>query len=357
MIPGHFFNGIECVRFDKETKRAYVSVGFNTRNRIYLKFTNVETVTFISVARYYDDRNAAYTISIDNWGRLASANPGAPWKGMENDDSDKYQASLHACRMYNIPCSIAINSALAGGPEMWERMREELGYLGFADSSWEPAVHTRTHPWNHELYMTHGYEWEILGCRDDILINLADIPHGNSDIPYGNFVFEFILPAGFHNSILEETCAGEFLFLRGWSSGHHPESNDFASWNSEYGYYGIGGLHTADYDQVFCARSPKGRYYISDVTFLNNAFDAVYTIGGIFYGILHPEYYENSVIFDTGEGIEGISGSSFMYHLNYVANIPTVWYVANGWMYSYRYVAENALVSECESDTLYQRFR
>lgn len=30
----------------------------------------------------------------------------------------------------------------------------------------------------------------------------------------------------------------------------------------------------------------------------------------------------------------------------YVANRKDVWYVANGWLYSYRYVAENARVSD-----------
>jgi hypothetical protein len=303
MTSNDFFNGIECVRVDRDAKKAYVSVGFHESNEIILKFVNTGEVSFDSVTKYYDDRRAAYTLSVDNWGRIASANPGAPWKGMENNESDKYQATLHACRLYDIPCSMGINSALEGGLEMWDRMREELGWLGYGRNSWEPAVHTRTHPWNHDLYMIHGYEWEIIGCRDDILDNL--IHH----IPYGDFVFEFILPAGFYNSILENTSAGEFLFLRAYSDGHHPESTEYALWNTAgYHYYGIGGVHTIDYDMIFCARSPKGRYYTADVDYLNNTFDTAYNGGGIFYAILHSEYYENSVIFDTREGVNGISG-------------------------------------------------
>ena len=34
-----------------------------------------------------------------------------------------------------------------------------------------------------------------------------------------------------------------------------------------------------------------------------------------------------------------------MQHLAYVANRNDVWYVANGWLYSYHYVAENAQVA------------
>ena len=33
-----------------------------------------------------------------------------------------------------------------------------------------------------------------------------------------------------------------------------------------------------------------------------------------------------------------------MQHLRYVSGRPGDWYVANGWLYSYRYVAENARV-------------
>jgi len=103
-----FFNGIECVRFNDSENKAYVSVGFDTDNMFYLKFLNVSLATFDSAAKYYDNRKAAYSLSNDNWGRKFSSNAGAPWQGMTNDASDKYQASVHATRIFNIPQSIAI---------------------------------------------------------------------------------------------------------------------------------------------------------------------------------------------------------------------------------------------------------
>jgi len=39
-----------------------------------------------------------------------------------------------------------------------------------------------------------------------------------------------------------------------------------------------------------------------------------------------------------------VQGSTLVQHLAHVANRKDVWYVANGWLYSYRYVAENAQV-------------
>ena len=68
--------------------------------------------------------------------------------------------------------------------------------------------------------------------------------------------------------------------------------------------------------------------------------DRVVEAGGIFYALWHPDRYKNSVIYDHAAGVDGQSGSTLIQHLTHVANRKDVWYVANGWLYSYRYVAE-----------------
>jgi len=328
------FNGVECVRFDRKQGRAYVSVGFGATSTICVKFTGVDAASFDSIARYYDDRKAAYTLSNDNWGRRASANPGAPWRGMTDDASDSYQASVHACRKYGLPVSIAINSRSAGGEAMWARMQEELDR---GDASWEPAVHTRTHPCNAKAYAVAGYQAEILGCRDDILERL-------DHIPYGRRVFEFILPCGYEDAGVERTCRGVFLLLRDWNNGDNPSSAGYLPWNVEGKYYGLGAFQTKSYDAVMELRGPKGRYYAEDVAALNRAVDEVFDRGGIFYAMWHADRYRNSVVYDARPGVDGVQGSTLMQHFAHASGRPDVWYVANGWLYSYRYVAENAHV-------------
>ena len=330
-----FFNGVQCVRFDRSKGKASVSVGFGASNAVHLKFVNVPSVSFDSVARYYDNRKAAYTLSNDNWGRRTSSNPGAPWKGMTDDASDKYQASIHACRTFQIPVTIAVNSRAVDEPAMWNRMRAELGE---AEPGWEPAIHTATHPGSPADYAVHGYESEILGCRNEILAEL-------DNIPYGQHVFTFILPFGYEDADLERTAGGEFLFLRAWNTRDNPTSTDYVPWNGEHRYYGIGGFQTVSYDAILQSRQPPGRYYASDVDLLNRAFDKVYEAGGIFYAMWHSDRYENSVIHDSREGTDGVRGSTLMQHLAHVANRRDLWYVANGWLYSYRYVAENVRVT------------
>jgi hypothetical protein len=77
---------------------------------------------------------------------------------------------------------------------------------------------------------------------------------------------------------------------------------------------------------------------------LDTAFKQVYREGQIFYAMWHPDRYQNSVIHDVRPPVDGIQGSSLMQHLAHVAHCKDVWYVPNGWLHCYRYVAEHAQV-------------
>ena len=330
-----FFNGIECVRADRERKRLFVSVGFETGNSFELAFENGAPVTFLGVARYYDDRKAGYSLSLDNWGRLAGAHPGAPFRTCADDQSDNYQAALHVCRSFRLPVSIAINTRMAGGSAMWETLQSELD---LADYSWEPAVHAQTHPASAKDYEKTSYREEIIGCRDELLQRL-------SRIPFGPHIYEHIMTCGYVDDAILDTDAADFLFVRGYNSRDNPACTGYAAWDPRRRFYGVGGLSAKAYDRVLERRSPKARFCASDVAELNAAFDAVYAADGICYAMWHPDRYLNSAIYDPRPGVDGVQGSTLMRHLSHVANRKDVWYVANGWLYSYRYVAENAAVT------------
>ena len=238
-------------------------------------------------------------------------------------------AAASTCR-----CRSPSTAACSAARTVWQSMQTELDRRDF---SWEPAVHGRTHPCSVAAYSVHGYGPEILGCRDDILSRLHNIP-------YGQYIFEHILTYGYQDESIFQTDAGEFLFVRGFNWLDNPESIDYVPWNAQYGFYGVGGLNYKGYDAVFQSREPEGRYYAADVQKLNDAFDQVYRTGDIFYALWHPDRYRNSVIYDPRPGVDGVQGSTLMQHLAHVANRKDVWYVANGWLYCYRYVAEHARV-------------
>ena len=290
--PQDFFNGVECARLDCAAGKLYVSVGFHAGPAMELALVGVGAARFESVARYYDGRKAAYTLSNDNWGCNVWAHPGAPWKGTTSDESDNYQAALHVCRSYHLPLSIAINSRSAGGDTTWRVMQEELDH---GDFSWDPAVHGQTHPKNAAAYAIRGYQAELLGCRTDILQRLLNIP-------YGQHIFEHILTHGYVDETILNTDAGEFLFLRGFNWLDNPTSNDYVPWDQKHRFYGVGGLNTKGYDALLETRDPKGRYYEEDVDDLNDAFDQTYQGGGIFYALWHPDRYRTACSMIRGRG-------------------------------------------------------
>lgn len=332
--PGESFSGLECVRYDAETEKAYVSVGFKSAPSIDLEFRGVRQAEFVEIARYYDGRKAAYSLSLDNWGFREGAHPGASWRGADDDRSDNYQAALAVCRSYGLPVSIAINTRGAGEEPFWQALQAELDR---GDRSWEPAVHAETHPCSAAAYAVRGYKSEILGCRDQLLARLKNIPWGQN-------IFEHILTCGYQDASILATSAGQFVFVRGYNSRDNPSSVDYASWNAEHSFYGVGGLSSKAYDAVFQARKPAGRYYREDVAALDAAFEGVVGKGGICYAMWHPDRYQNSVIHDRRPPKEGAEGSSLIQHLAHVAGRKDVWYVANGWLHCYRYVAEHAQV-------------
>jgi hypothetical protein len=331
---GKAFSGVEAVRLDVADGRMAVSTGFAADNAFELQLIGFDNVSFEGVAKYYDRRRAAVTLSNDNWGCNPWAHPGAPWRGATDDASDNYQAAVHVCRDLGMPVTVAVNSRMAGGDACWRAMQAELDR---GDRSWEPAVHGWTHPNNAAAYNIHGYRNEILGCRDDLLTRLRNIP-------YGPHVYEHILTYGYIDDDIQRTGGGEFLFLRGFNWNDNPGSCDFAPHNAKYKFYGVGGLNTVGYDRILERREPKGRFHAADVAELNAAFDAAHRSGGIFYGLWHPDRFRNSVVYDPRPGVEGREGSTLLAHLRHVAGRPDVWYVANGWLYSYRYVAEHVRV-------------
>lgn len=330
-----FYNGIQCARLDPRAGKLFVSVGFHAGPRFELAIRGFRKSTFESKARYYDGRKAAYTLSLDNWGCNPWSNPGAAWRGTTDDASDCYQAAVHVCRGFRLPVAVAINSRSAGKDATWKLMQAELDRDA---PTWEPAVHGCTHPKNRAAYLIHGYREEILGCRADVLARLHNIP-------YGGRVVEHILTHGYMDDTIAEVDAREFLFVRGFNWLDNPQSADFAPWNARHRFYGPGGLNTMGYDRWLEKREPKARFFAADVAALNGAFDRVVSDGGVFYALWHPDRFQNSIIYDPRPGIDGRQGSTLIEHLRYLSGRKDVWYAANGWLYAYHYVADNAQVA------------
>jgi hypothetical protein len=107
-----FYNGIEVVRIDNAQHLIYVSVGFKKNPTIFIKFNSPGKVTYKSITRYYDNRKATYTVSLDNWGSTLHSGTcaGVTCTSPTDDNGDKYQAAIWALRSFKIPVSVASNT-------------------------------------------------------------------------------------------------------------------------------------------------------------------------------------------------------------------------------------------------------
>jgi uncharacterized repeat protein (TIGR01451 family) len=288
------FNGIAAVRFDYLNRLAYASINFrNSSDNIYLRFLDFTgrtlPVYYDSIPQFYDDRKAAVTITLDDWGY---------W-----DDADFRLASdfLGSNGLY-FTVGIITSSVI------WESVQEKINLYG---DYLEVASHSVTHPCTGADYELAGYQSEVLGSRDAIRDNLTFKNH-----PY---VPAWLEPCGYSDATMVPlVAAGDYLLSR-CTDTFFPFGSTFVPWDSASGMYGRAGL-------VF-----PTSVYKNDMNLLTDAnwlFDQVMTEGSIYHLSDHP-----------WQGL-WVDGSFLLQHLNYVKGRSDVWYVPFGQLYQYHFIQE-----------------
>ena len=245
------------------------------RPAIELEFSGAEQVEFVEIARYYDARKAAYSLSLDNWGfraeresrsavarrrqrpvRQISSGPG----GLPSQRLARLDRHQHARRRRR-----AVLADAAG------RTRSGRSKLGARGPCRDPSLQRR------------GLHGPRLPQRDPRLPRPAARPVAEDSLGPAHFRAHLDLRL-LDDSVLA-TSAGQFVLVRGYNGHDNPTSVDYAAWNPEHGFYGVGGLSYKAYDAVFQSRQPAGRYYRADVEALDAAFERVCGQGQIFYAM------------------------------------------------------------------------
>jgi len=245
-----FFQGVECVRFDRAGSKAFVSVGFQTNNTVELEFVGVGSAKFDSAARYYDGRKAAYTLSLDNWGCNPWRTLGRPGRGRRTTSPTNYQAALHICRSFHLPLRSRLTAAAPAADDTWRNMQDELDRRDF---SWEPAVTGKRTPRTRSV-SDPGLSGRDPRCRADILQRLHNIP-------YGQHVFEHILTHGYVDETLLSTDRGRISLPPGLQLGRQPVEHGLRTLETRTtDFYGVGGLNTKGYDTLLERSYPPGRF-------------------------------------------------------------------------------------------------
>lgn len=207
------FNGIDAVRFDYAQGYAYLSVRFSRiSDSIYLRILDSNSqpvsIQFDRITKYYDNRKAAVTVTLDDWDLYADA-------GFR-----RAVDQLNALGLY-----YSVGLRLLESP--WASIQEKINQSG---DKLEIAAHSIYHSCDAQTYQLHGYDTETSGCRNQIRDNLTFPAH-----PY---IPLFIDPCGYWDSTLySAVTVGDYLVDRGVGDGA-----DFIAWDAGAGRYGRAGV-------------------------------------------------------------------------------------------------------------------
>ena len=290
-----FFNGIEAARFDYTNNNAFLSISFsNLTDTIYLKITdnsdNNVSLNFLGISKYYDNRQAAVTCSIDDW----------QWAFV-----DDFRESIWHLRKNNLWVTAGIISDSAYTDDYtWQQIQTEL------DSGLvEAAAHSRNH-----LHIPYDDPYnEVTGCKEDIINNLTLPPlfrKGNEE-----YVYVWIAPYGEYDNATDSLVSvDKFLVTRlvDWYN------YSFSAWQKNKNNFAPVGMA---YEM---GETPWGGIYNIDT--LNNTFDEVVKNGGIYHLMFHPQVLADSNSWQKGYPEE---------HLEYISNRKNIWYTAFGHLYLY----------------------
>ncbi len=277
LVHTDIYNGIEGVRFNFSINKAYISVGFNETENIFLKIGSIGA-NYNSTANYYDDRKMAFSLSNDNWGQDGdSADAGVDCNdNFKNDSCDKYQAAVLLARSFNMPITIAINTRLEMNSSTYALIQEEINKGGF-----EPASHSRTHPSSDAQYRVNGYDFEINGSKIDLLNNLTGFN-------YTDTILTYILPSGVSNDNITANVSGNYLFQRQWVSGDTKTFLDYPDFNDTFQLYSGGWAYTS-WDSDFQSTALDGNFSQARFNEQRDDFDTVYDAGGIMFEMYHSD--------------------------------------------------------------------
>lgn len=317
----NFFNGIEAVRFDYQSNKAYLSVAFSDiSDEIFLKIVDQlqsPVATYDGIPKYYDNRDAAVVFSADDWCGDSSVS----WTDPTWIDSTFQEA----CDMFTskkIWLSVGIltqgfsNDQIWGKtlPPDWSHIQEKIdaGYI-------EAIAHSRTHPRNVPY---DDYDSEIGGSKQDIIdnLNLPSLYRKGDD----EYIWGFTSP----HSKFDETMhskLGQYKYLTvlaGFPYADPPDINQdgsFPNWDAQDGLY---------------ERWNRWGYLeIETLSELNYQFDERTGAGKIYHIGLHPWALDFS------------SGSIIDQHTDYVKDKTNLWYVGYAALMMYHYVQDQEVVT------------
>ncbi len=291
-----FFNGVEAVRFNYDENIAYVSVGFSIlSDTIYIKIDNNINknihISFKRISKYYDNREAAVTITADDWADYSN---------------EKFIQACQNFRSYNLWYSVAIITRWIDNQSTWNDIQGQLD-----DGLIEVVSHSRTHP--NVPYA--DLEGEVLGSKQDIINNLNLINLNRSGSK--EYVYAWVAPYGEYSEAIDTmTSNAKYLVSRLF----YYNNIYFSDWDSN--------LNKFNPVNASIEVGNSSYWGSTDINELNAAFDNAIDSKGIYHLITHPNILDWDKDFTSS-------------HLEYISNRKDIWYVGFGHLYLYHYISNS----------------
>ncbi len=300
------FNSIEAVRFDYTNNAMYVSAAFSgNSDSLYLKMVdlnnNTVPIIYKGVSKYYDNRQAAVTVSFDDW---------------EDWNAPRIPKLVHLFTSKGLYLTGAVITHFCSA-STWQQIQNEVdsGYV-------EAASHSQTHP---ETPYANPKD-EVSGSYNDILNNLKlPSPFSSAGKEY---VYTWIAPYGNYDTVVDSLLEiSGYLVPRIYANNDTTSPRIYFYGDSIFSSWDINSNHFKPFFPTVELGAPSWGGGDTSLTSLNNLFDTIIQKGDVYHCMWHPQVLEPD-----------INKSYLNSHINYISNHKNVWYVNLGILYLYHLI-------------------
>ncbi len=292
-----------------QTALAFISCAFSgISDSIYIKVTdkdnNLISISYKGIAKYYDNRKAAVTITFDDY---------ADWT------SSMIPPLINLFRSYGLYMTAGvITSAQNTTSSTWQQIQQEVN-----KGNIEVASHSRNHP--PTPYGRTAVN-EIEGSYEDIIDNLTLSPFYN--INGKQYVYTWIAPYGDYDEIVD-SLLGEagYLTARLYKDLPLDDPREYIYGDSTFSPWDINRNHFEPFFPSVELGAPSWGGGDTSIISLNSLFDTIVSKGGIYHLMWHPQ-----VLFPD------IDKDYLNNHLTYISGHKNIWYVCLGNLYLYHLI-------------------
>ena len=302
---GDFFNDVEAVRFDYGNHYAFASASFGNSDSLFIKISssngNSVESSYEGITKYYDNRQAAVTITADDW---------------LNGYNDLFPPLLELFRSYSLYVTVGVVTKYLTS-STWNEIQVQLdkGYI-------EVSSHSRTHPF---IPYPDPYG-EVIGSVNDITSNLELPTYYN--INNREYVYVWIAPSGEYDSTVDSLLGlSSYLAARLYENLPTDTPRVYIYGDSVFSEWSISDNHFKPFLPTVEIGAPSWGGGDTSLTSLNNLFDSVVKQEGIYHLMWHPQ-----VIYDDQNKLYLLN------HLKHISIHPGLWYVNLGPLYLYHMI-------------------